>query len=48
MYQPEVAVLLSSGNTSEKWNFQAREQSKSHDDYTGYRQRHIFKKHLFG
>ena len=37
MYQPEVAVLLSSGNTTEKWNVQASKQSRSHDDYTGYR-----------
>ena len=39
MYQPEAAVLLSSGNLTEKWNVQASKQaskqSRSHNDYTG-------------
>ena len=36
MYQPEAAVLLSSGNPTEKWNAQAINQSRSHDDYCIY------------
>ena len=38
MYQPEAAVLLSSGNPTEKWNAQAINQDHTTTTvYTGYR-----------